>query len=125
MVACGYSSRLVTAACLSAGMGGLTRQARPIVTHQWNLITTPRVDACGCDRFAGFGKVVQSGGMGGGWGGGGRSRTGCGGWRGEQGWVVGGGGGGGEVRVGPWEMGWWVVGRDGGRGSGLVGRGGG
>ena len=105
MVACGFSSRLVTAACLSAGrVGVLTRQARPIVTRQWNLITTPRVDACGCDRFAGFGKVVRSGGMGGGWGGvvgeAGRD-VGSGG--GSRGWVVGGG-----------RYGWGSGGRDGG-----------
>ena len=44
----------VAASCLPAvRVVGLTRQARQIVTHQWNLITKPQVDACGCDRFGG------------------------------------------------------------------------
>ena len=44
------------------------------MTHQWNLITTPRVDGCG---MAGLGVAV------------------LGEWCGVEGWVEGGGGGGG------------------------------
>ena len=89
MVACGYSSRIVAASCQPAGrVGGLTRQARQIVTHQRNLITTPQVDGCG---MAGLGVAVywESGAewSGGGWGGVvGGSRTECGVWRGGQRW---------------------------------------
>ena len=101
LTARGYSSRIVAASCLPAGrVGGFTRQARQIVTHQsqWNLIITPQVDGCGYGRFGGCSMLGKwCGVMGGGGGGGGGCEVaaggdvGCGLCEGGEG-----GGGGGE-----------------------------
>ena len=105
LTARGYSSRIVAASCLPAGrVGGFTRQARQIVTHQsqWNLIITPQVDGCGYGRFGGCSMLGK-------W---------CG--------VMGGGGGGGGVVARLQQEGMWAVGCvRGGEGGGGGGGGGG